>query len=378
MELRLASHRPGSPWSPLPTGLDGPSTLVLAFAGTGYADDPSPLAELAEAFPRSLVMGCSTAGEIFGTEIGDGGVSAAVARFQGCSLSLAGAEISSASRSFATGEDLARRLLRPDLRGVFLLSDGLQVNGSELVRGLNRLLPSTVLVTGGLAGDGPRFRRTWVLDRGRPRSGYAAALGIYGEKARLGHGCKGGWDIFGPERLVTRSQGNVLYELDDKPALALYKEYLGARAADLPASALLFPLSLREDASDAKLRVRTVLAIDEAAGSMTFAGDIPEGWLAQLMRANSDRLITGAAESAAMAPRGAAGDTLAVAISCVGRRLVLGERAEEETEAGLNALPEGARQIGFYSYGEISPALPDASCELHNQTMTYTTFSEHG
>ena len=71
------------------------------------------------------------------------------------------------------------------------------------------------------------------------------AVGLYGEHVKLGHGSKGGWDTFGPERIVTKSDGNVLYELDDKPALALYKEYLGDRAAGLPGSALLFPLALR-------------------------------------------------------------------------------------------------------------------------------------
>jgi hypothetical protein len=378
MDLRTLSYRPESRWDgPFPVELDGPRTMVLVFGGSEYLDSPAPIAELAAALPESSIMGCSTAGEINGTEVSDGSLAVAVARFSAGTLLLAKTEISAAEQSFASGAALADRLMRPDLKAVFVLSDGLGVNGSELVRGLGKFLPSAVVVTGGLAGDGPRFKRTWVLDGAVPRTGFITALGIYGPKARVAHGSKGGWEIFGPERLVTRSRGNVLYELDGKPALSLYKEYLGERARDLPASALLFPLSVRENADDPKVRVRTVLAVDESENSMTFAGDIPQGWLAQLMRATFGGLIQGASESATMARIDAAGNSLAVAISCVGRRLVLGERIEEETEAGLKSFPAGTRQIGFYSYGELSPVFQAGFCELQNQTMTYTVFSEN-
>jgi len=251
------------------------------------------------------------------------------------------------------------------------------VNGTELVRGLSSVLPSSVVVTGGLAGDGDRFVRTWVIVDGMPRSGFASAVGFYGEQIRIGHGSKGGWDIFGPERIVTRSKGNELYELDGRPALELYKEYLGERASGLPATGLLFPLALRSDPSRSEQIVRTILAVDEDQQSMTFAGDIPQGSRAQLMKANFDRLVEGAFAAALMTKDGdgRSEPKLAIAISCVGRRLVLGERAEEEVEATLEALPKGTQQIGFYSYGEISP-VANGRCDLHNQTMTLTVISE--
>jgi len=269
------------------------------------------------------------------------------------------------------------QLDRHALRSVFVLSDGLNVNGSELVKGLNSRLPGNVVVTGGLAGDGDRFRRTWVIQDGKPATNVVTALGLFGDRLAVSHGSKGGWDSFGPERRITRSQGNILYELDGKPALALYKEYLGDRASGLPATGLLFPLSIRQDASDSRQLVRTILGVDEANQSMIFAGDVPQGYLAQLMRANFDRLVTGASQAADLASNGhtSGGPTLAVAISCVGRRLVLGERTEEETEITLENLPPGTQQVGFYSYGEISP-YASGSCDLHNQTMTLTTFAE--
>jgi hypothetical protein len=195
----------------------------------------------------------------------------------------------------------------------------------------------------------------------------------------VGHGSKGGWDKFGPERVVTRSDGNILYELDGKPALALYKEYLGEKAKDLPSSGLLFPLSLRANASDEKNLVRTLLAVDHEKQSMTFAGDVPQGFRAQLMKANFDRLVDGAGAAGLMAkhvtPGATTGAVLALAVSCVGRRLVLGARTEDEVDALRAVLPDDSHIAGFYSYGEISP-YASGHCDLHNQTMTVTTFSE--
>jgi hypothetical protein len=263
----------------------------------------------------------------------------------------------------------------PDLKAVLVLSDGLGVNGSELVRGFNDRFQGRVAVTGGLAGDGDRFLRTWVLKEGLPVPGWVEAVGFYGDAIHVSHGSKGGWDTFGPERRVTRSAGNVLFELDGKPALELYKTYLGDRVSGLPATALLFPLALRERAGEDRHLVRTVLAVDDREQSMTFAGDMPQGSVVQFMRANFERLIGGAEAAAlgmAVLPDLPA---LAIAISCVGRRLVLGERAEEEVEATLQVLPPGTEQVGFYSYGEISPYTTGA-CDLHNQTMTLTALQE--
>jgi hypothetical protein len=376
MKVQTFSFTAGG-WSGEPDGtLDSERTLVVLFGASNLIDHPAPVQRVIDAYPRSKIMGCSSSGEIHGTRILDDSLAVAVAKFDRVALRLAAAKISANGDSFSAGKEIARQLNAKELRAALVLSDGLQVNGSELVRGVNSLLPESVTVTGGLAGDGDRFARTWVIAERRLTSGYVAAVGFYGDAVRVGHGSKGGWDAFGVERLVTRSRGNVLYELDGKPALQLYKEYLGERAAGLPATGLLFPLTLRSARDDDKRLVRTILAVDEASQSMTFAGDIPQGYYAQLMHANFDRLIQGAGE-AAQSIRSAAGASapLSIAISCVGRRLVLGERAEEETEATLEVLPPDTRQIGFYSYGEISP-YASGHCDLHNQTMTLTTLSE--
>lgn len=378
MDISTFSYDQQTGWSEgsLPA-LDSERTLVLAFGAPGFMDQIEPFATLAGTYPHAHIVGCSTAGEILGARLQDDSVAVAVARFESVRLATATVAISGPSASHAAGQALARELADPELRGVLLFSDGLRVNGSTLLAGLNGVLGKNVIVTGGLAADGDRFQQTWTLVDNQPRTGFVTAVGLYGDALRIGHGSKGGWDAFGLERRVTRSEGNVLYELDNAPALGIYKEYLGELAAGLPATALLFPLTLRANDRQENSLVRTILRVDEADQSMTFAGDIPQGALAQLMRANMDRLVDGASDAATMIG-GVPDDgtpTLAIAVSCVGRRLVLGERTEEEIEATLDVLPAATQQIGFYSYGEISP-YGTGTCDLHNQTMTLTAISE--
>jgi hypothetical protein len=376
MKLASLVYEAKTGWNgPLPTNMDSEQTMILAFAASSYLQKPEAIEDLAKAFPKSILVGCSTAGEIHGSQIFDESISIAIAQFE--KSKLQSVCCSASTNSFESGKDIAKKLIKPDLKGVLILSDGTFVNGSELVRGLTSLLPPEVIISGGLAGDGPNFKETWVLVDKKPTTAMISAIGIYGNSVQIKASSMGGWDVFGPERLVTKSSGNILFELDGKPALTLYKEYLGERSSDLPASALLFPLSLRSKELDRKGLVRTVLAVDEQKQSMTFAGDIPQGSYAQLMKANFDRLVNGAATAAEIVNKNAheTSDTLAIAISCVGRRLVLGVHTEDETEATLSILPKGTQQVGFYSYGEISP-LANGKCDLHNQTMTLTTLTE--
>lgn len=375
MNVRLLSHRPDIGWSaPLPAELDSPRTLVLAFAATDYAERPEVWDELAASFPSSHRLGCSSAGEIEGESVGDGSLVLAVVRFEHAVLASAAAPIQAVEVSKSTGTKIARALAPHAPRLVLVLSDGLHVNGTDLVRGLAEDLPAGTCVSGGLAGDGDRFGRTWTLVDGVPRSGWVSAVGLGGPIA-VGHASEGGWQAFGPEREVTAAAGNVLFALDGKPALALYKDYLGDLAVGLPATALYYPLALRMPGETGPGIVRTVLAVDEDAQSMTFAGEVPVGARTRLMRSNHDRLVEGAAHAGMQARTGAPDPVFAIAVSCVGRRMVLGQRAEEETEATLKALPAGSTQVGFYAYGEISPS-GGASCNLHNQTMTLTTIRE--
>ncbi|MFO1399216.1 MAG: FIST N-terminal domain-containing protein [Burkholderiales bacterium] len=379
MLLHTNAWRPGAGWvAPWPAGLDSPTTFAVLFGGGTAADCMEAIDDVAARLPQAVRVGCSTAGGIRDAHVEDVTLTVAVARFASTGMRQVALPIASDDDSFAVGRRLGDSLCSPGLRAVFVLSDGLHVNGSQLAAGLAASLPPGVAVTGGLAGDGERFGTTWVLAGGAPRERQVAAVGFFGDKLRVGHGCDAGWAPFGPERRVTRSTGSVLHELDGKPALALYKSYLGERAAGLPATALLFPLSIRRDADDPHPLIRTILGVDEAAQTLTFAGDIPEGQLARLMRTNIERLIQSAGHAAKDAAHDFPADAapLAISVSCVGRRLVLGERTDEEIESVRDALPRGAVQVGFYSYGEMSPRGAGSMCDLHNQTMTVTLIDE--
>lgn len=352
--------------------------LVLYFgARQVLAHEDGPRRELIAHFSKTLCAGCSTAGEILDNSVTDGGLAALFITFAHTKVRAETIAVRAASESFEAAAELGRRLAAPDLRHVLVLSDGLLVNGTTLTAGFRVGLPRGVHVTGGLAGDGSAFRSTLVGLGPEIGSGTVVAIGFYGAQLRVSHGSAGGWEPFGPKRLVTRSTGNILYTLDDQPALALYKRYLGERAAGLPATGLLFPLHLLATRDAEQGLVRTILAVDDIEQSLTFAGDIPQGHYVRLMKAGCDALVDGAEAAARSASAGNPGDArFAVLVSCVGRRLVMGQRVEEEVEAVLGQLGPGLRAAGFYSYGEICPSGLVHSCDLHNQTMTLTVFAE--
>ena len=361
-------------WDTEQTDVFAEADLVLVFGGRHQLQEGASAA--VSAAPNAIVAGCSTAGEISGESVSEEALVGAAVSFDSTRVRAASARIQGEEKCREAGRELAQGLAGPDLAHVFVLAAGRHVNGSDLVRGIADVLPAGVAVTGGLAGDGDRFGETAVVVDGVATGDAVTGIGFYGQSLRVGYGSLGGWDAFGTERVITGSRGNTLYTLDGKPALELYKRYLGDRADDLPSAGLLFPLAVRERDSEDWV-VRTLLDVDEDDQSITFAGEMRQGDIARLMAANFDRLIDGAGGAASHAHTLLEQQTpgLAILISCVGRKLVLGQRVEEEVEVSREVLGEPPT-IGFYSYGEICPSAPDASCDLHNQTMTVTTFRE--
>lgn len=359
-------------------GLNGSANFVTVFGSRNALSDPARFNEIKAFYPNAQIVAGTTSGEIFNDSVYDDSITVSAVEFEKTKLKTVKANINDHNGdSYATGAALAKELMAEQgLKHVFVLSDGLKVNGSELARGLNETLQNKVSVTGGLAGDAAKFEKTLVGLNDAPGEGNIVAVGFYGDALKVGFGSVGGWDVFGVERQVTKSKGNVLYELDGQPALDLYKMYLGDKAKELPGSALLFPLGMKTN-EDSESLVRTVLAVNEEDKSMTFAGDIPEGATVRLMKANFDKLIDGAGNAAENSYQslGAQSD-FAILISCVGRKLVLDQRIEEEVEAVRDILGQNPSITGFYSYGEISPLFSTVKCELHNQTMTITTFTE--
>jgi hypothetical protein len=366
----------------LPSALDRlgshAADLLLLFGSIELITAPGLSDALHQRFPQAQLLGCSTAGEITPEGVDDGTCSITAIKFDRVALTEGSTRLSGMDDSFAAGERLGQQLATAGLKAVLIFGPGVQINGSALVNGMASVIGDAIPITGGLAGDGGAFRETWTLGRDGVTHDRVVAVGLCGEGLRFGHGSFGGWEAFGPARKVTRSDGNVLYELDGESALGIYKRYLGESAKDLPASGLLFPFAMLGEDHNAVGLIRTILGVDESNGSLTLAGEIdPNGYL-RLMHASTDKLVNGAeaAARAASATSRGADQSLAILVSCVGRKLVMGSRVDEEVEAVGEVLGNNSILTGFYSYGEISPFTPGASCKLHNQTMTVTCLGE--
>lgn len=355
-----------------------PPQLLLAFAAPAFFADDRLVARLRAVYPDAVLAGCSTAGEIADNLVHDERCVLTALHFEHTAVRAASTTLLSMADSAAAGAALAAQLPAAGLAAVLLFGVGVAINGSALVAALEQALPAGVPVSGGLAADGGAFKRTWTLGPAGRADGQVVAIGLYGERLVISHGSFGGWQPFGPSRKITRAVDNVLYELDGERALDIYKLYLGSYAADLPASGLLFPFELQGQTEDGGSVIRTILGVDEAAGSLILAGNVPVDGDVRLMHADTEKLIDGA-ESAARSARPAtapAGDALAILVSCIGRRLVMGDRIDEEVEAVGAILGAGTTLTGFYSNGEMAPPRAGAPCLLHNQTMTITVLGE--
>jgi hypothetical protein len=372
-EILLANE-----WSSLHTSQgfnDDGSNIILMFGGKNNIDKKT-IDKIKEKYHTSHVISTSTSGEIFNYTFYEEGLNYTALQFEKTEYEIHIGNIKDYESSFQLGLSLFKKLEKKHLKYVFVLSDGGLINGTDLVNGLNQENETEILITGGLAGDGPRFQSTIVgLDHDL-QAGNVVVIGFYGDNLQVGHGSLGGWDEFGPERIVTKSENNVLYELDNKNALDLYKQYLGSYADELPGSALLFPLSISSESHDLK-NVRTILSLDEENKSMTFAGNLPEGSKVRLMKANFDKIINASGIAAKESVSNFEKPDLSILISCVGRRLILNDRVEEEIEVVQDIFGKETPVCGFYSYGEISPLVKSMKCELQNQTMTITTLKEN-
>ncbi len=352
--------------------------LIIVFGSVTRMTDPALPALLRAQFPEAHHMGCTTSGEISNAGVADDSLVLTAVRFKQPGFRVASVETAGMDDSAEAGQRLAAKLAAEDLHSILVFGQGVNINGSALIEGITRVAGTHVTLTGGLAGDGGKFTQTWTLCDGVVSDRHIVGVGLYGAAIQLAHGSFGGWQPFGATRRVTRSKANVLFELDGEPALEIYKRYLGEYARDLPGSGLLFPFAMiGQDHGETGL-IRTILGIDEVQGSLTLAGDIVEGGFLRLMAASTNALVDGAEAAAAAAQKmfKKGEPCLAMLVSCIGRKLVMGGRVDEEVEAVGNVFGQHCVLTGFYSNGEISPYLNSPECKLHNQTMTVTCLSD--
>ncbi len=350
------------------------ATLVLVFGDRDAIENPERFEYLEKRYPHAHIVGASTAGSIQNGSLSKHPLVATVVALEKGSVEVVKVENLNNDNLQEKSSQLINKLPQEGLLHAFILMGGIGLNGSLLAKGVNGV-EKNLCVTGGLAGDGEAFNRTVVMCDGQAQEQQALAIGFYGESLHVSVGCETGWEEFGAERVVTKSDGNVVYEIDNKPALTLYEAYLGDFIKDLPTSGLRFPLNIRERQSDKEV-VRVIMAINEDK-SLLFAGDVPEGSIVRLMKTNVNNLVDGAQMVSKLIRQRNDKTALALSVSCSGRRSVLKELVDEELEVMQDVLGEQVHVSGFYSYGELAPFSDNLyDCKLHNQTMTLTVIYE--
>ncbi len=360
--------------SPLPT-----ASLVLVFGSVKRFGEAKLQSVLKARYPTAQIIGCSTSGEITAAGVFDDSLQITAILWEKTVQRVTHTKMSGMQNSFETAAGLAKQLKADTLRAVLVYSDGLNVNGSELLEGFKSAL-GEIPVMGGMAGDGFGFSKTVQLFNDTISDGLVIAVGLYGNSLIAATGVGRGWKPYGPPRKVTKSEKNVVMELDGKPALPLYKMYIGDHSSKgLPGSGLKFPFAIIEEGKRDIEKIRTLLAINNNDNSLTFAGNVDEGETVRFCQSTHDRLVEGAGDAAHLvADHASTNQTgLAVCVSCVGRKGVMAEQVVDEVKLVQQILGAQTALTGFYSYGEFAPRPDTADSVLHNQTMTIGYLSEN-
>lgn len=368
--------KPGG-WKYLSDKVALTNPLVLVFGNRLLLQDAEAFAGIKAEFPYGHIVYGSTAGEIAGTHVTEESFSVLAMEFAKSSFTIVTDSIYNHSNdASALGAALYARLPQEGLTHIFSLAGGNYINGSALIEGLEKHIAPNVALTGGLCGDDGRFECSVASYNEAPKEGEAVLIGLYGQSLEVTYASFGGWQPFGPLRVVTKSEGNVLYEIDGQPALELYKKYLGEKANQELLSLLSYPLSVTAPGKDYAV-TRTLLNIETDNNSIILAGNCPEGSKAQFLMSSVNGIVDGAREAAEHALKTRIKKPeVALLISCVGRKALMNQQVEEEIEQVQAVLGTTTAMAGFYSYGEMAPFFNSKACELHNQTMTLTLISE--
>ena len=377
MKIVQAYKLEGQNWKYLQVKKELKNPLVLIFANRMLLEKSEVIEEIRKEFPYEHIVFGSTSGEIINDNVFDDSIVATAIEFEKSTFEIRTENILDYNKDAKKlGEILYNEMPKENLKHLFVLSEGSFVNGSSLIEGLEENIQNAIPISGGMCGDDAKFEKTLASYKVNPKEGEVILIGFYGETLEISFASFGGWSTFGPERIITKSEANILYEIDDQPALDLYKKYLGEKANQLPQASLLYPLNVTPEGKTEPV-VRTILGIDNEKQSMTLAGDVPVNSKVQLMMASVDAIAEGANEAAKLAMKTRKNKPqLALLVSCVGRKLVMNQRVEEEIERVKEVVGEKTAITGFYSYGEMAPFSGNTFCDLHNQTMTLTLISE--
>lgn len=353
--------------------------LVIFFASKVIFDENGIIEELKNYYPKAEIVGCAVQWQIQGQEVTEAALCFTAIFFEHASVAVVTGSVDDVNKSQELGTSLIQSLPSEGLRHVFVLGDGLNLAGSAFVRGISSKISTLIGLTGGFTSEGVSTGQPGLYCNKKLPKGSAILIGFYGDLLQFSYAANTGWKSYGPIRKITKSDGDTLYELDNKPVLDLYKDFLGPFAHELPDIGLLYPMSVwAPDQEQSSALARTIIDVNEESKSLRTAGDVPEGSNVQFMITNIDMLVKGA-ETAAEKTFKVLKHTepeLALIMSCISRKFVMKQRSEEELDAVADILGKKVAYVGFYTWGEISPFGFNEKCFFQNQVMAITAIRE--
>jgi len=378
MILELCSYSRSDGWSgKFPTALDSPQTLLLLFADAALLEKGQLQEEIGKAFPQAVLIGCSTISPIANGQIVYHGAVLAICQFEKSTLKTAMQSLQTPAESRQAGETVGKALYRPDLRQVLLFGDDQVLNANEFMNGLNSAAPQPVQISGGMASHPDFADGTRLLVLGRQvKSQAVGAVGIYGEMLHAAQVEDVGLMTHSKFYTITQAENRVIYEVDKRPALEIYREFLGVLAPHLEFMHV-FPVGFYAQPLAPLKVVRSVLGVDEKQKALIFASDLPAEKTIRFMVGLPTQFVDSAKRVASQVSEqmGQKQRLLALTVSCASREFALGDDVDKEPAAVYNHLPPNTTQIGFYAYGEIAWG-GTGTCELHNHTINVTLLGE--
>lgn len=279
--------------------------------------------------------------------------------------------------AFEMGQLAGRELapFHPDL--LILVPDVLTINATQALRGVQSILGRHFPIIGGAAADNGDFARTFLLHNGTLQGSGLVGLALKGP-LRLETAARSGYIPLSTPRTVTAMENeNILLELDGRPALDVYREFLGPRADEMPHVSVEFPIgTIPPGMKEAPALTRAVFKIDEQRRALILGGDIPTGEQLRILGASRKDVLAGAREAAEQAHQALPDADFALFFSCMSRKLALGPHYEEECKSALSLLPPEMPKLGFYTFGELSPR--HGISEHHESTFTVALIKAEG
>jgi hypothetical protein len=354
--------------------LTGPEPkLLIAFTAIAH-DQHAVLTALGAMAPGVPVMGCTTHGEIAPGGPADGTVVVAALGGPGFAISTAVAEHVSGRQREAGAEvaECATEIPGYPHRVLMLLTDGLVRDQEAIVRGAYGRLGASIPLFGGAAADGWRMTGSYVLGGGRVLTDAVVAATIASE-APLAVAVSHGWSKIGQPMIVTSSGNGRVYTLDDRPALDVYLDRLGAPAEAYtdPDAFMRFalprPLGVQRRSGVEARNLST--EIDIVGRSIGGGSAIDHGGLTWAMTGDEQSILaaTDAACQDAVDALGGRAPVGLLTFSCAALRAVLGDEGIHREGERMLKWADGAPFAGFYTYGEI--ARIRGIDGFHNQTL---------